>query len=151
MHSRTWTKSIMQPAPWTKEQDAILREFWLIESAEQVAKRIGKTRNAVIGHARRMRLPSKKVKGSGRKSGPKPKPAKVHVSVTPVPRPEPPEAPRPEEAIPLIEANAWQCKAVMPGKDARGLAMVCGRPYEPGSFYSFCPYHMDRYIQIRRD
>lgn len=48
-----------QSAPstsWTKEQDDFLREQYRAISAEAIAQRIGKTRNAVIGRANRIGL-----------------------------------------------------------------------------------------------
>ena len=47
--------------PWTKLQVATLRKLWSDKSAAQIAKAIGDgiTRNAVIGKAHRLDLPTK--------------------------------------------------------------------------------------------
>lgn len=45
---------------WTAAKVATLKKLWPTHSAEQIGKKIGTTRNAVIGKAHREGLPSKK-------------------------------------------------------------------------------------------
>lgn len=45
---------------WSEERDELLKRQWSIASASQIAAMIpGKTRNAIIGRANRLRLPAK--------------------------------------------------------------------------------------------
>ena len=56
------TKALLEalalPRVWTRERRNLLRKLWLegVPSTE-IARQIGVTKNAVIGQARRMRLP----------------------------------------------------------------------------------------------
>lgn len=143
--------------PWTAAEDAIITEDWLTHTAEAISLRLGRTRNGIIGRARRLRLPPKE-SGFGaanrqkkdpnyRAPAPKLPPPKfaVRVAIQSLP----PSVPTDAEAIPLLESQFYQCKAIMSGKDKHGLAMVCGRPFEPGQPYSFCSYHLAKYTQKR--
>jgi GcrA cell cycle regulator len=53
---------------WAQDRADILRNMWPDHSAAQIAKRLGITRNAVIGKANRLALPAKVV-GQKRKRG----------------------------------------------------------------------------------
>ncbi len=43
--------------PWREEDLAYLREHWETDRAEDIAKHIGKSTNAIIGKANRLGLP----------------------------------------------------------------------------------------------
>lgn len=45
---------------WPDDDKAVLRQLWSTHSAIQIAAKLGRTKNAVIGMAHRMKLPSKK-------------------------------------------------------------------------------------------
>lgn len=60
---RPWTRgddAVKPNQPWPEPKDNMLRELWAAHSAAQIAIRIGAvSKNAVIGRARRLGLPSK--------------------------------------------------------------------------------------------
>lgn len=134
---------------WTDKEKAVLVEMHADNSASQIATILKKSRNAVIGMAHRMQLPSKK---------------KVRVEKAPPKKPEKRETqsepcklvieipvvaePKPENAVPMLEATRSQCRAIIGSTDARNeTVMVCGEPIPVSSHFSFCEYHLDRYIQ----
>jgi hypothetical protein len=52
---------------WTEERANVVREMWDDHSCSVIATRLGTSRNSVIGKARRMHLPKKKVGNVGKK------------------------------------------------------------------------------------
>lgn len=126
---------------WTQGEDDILTDVWMDKTPAEIAEILGKTRNAIIGRASRLNLPKK---APGRTPGASRKPRAPYVRK---PKPvvtTPP--PTPQGPIPLIEATAFQCKAVIDGiKDENGLAMVCGKPIVEGKAFSFCSEHFKRF------
>lgn len=46
---------------WDPEREQVLRDLWPVASTQQIAERIGMSRRAVLGKARRMGLPGKQV------------------------------------------------------------------------------------------
>ena len=106
---------------WTAEDDAALRQAWEVEnlSASACAKRVGKSRNACIGRARRLALTPR---GSpilapfGRLRGVKPLPIRL----------------KPIQALPA----AGEC--LYATTDTRPYAWCCA-PVRPGSPY--CDAH----------
>jgi hypothetical protein len=52
--------TLIKPQVWTEEQIATLRGHWDAGlSAQQIARRLGMTKGAVIGKARRLRVPAR--------------------------------------------------------------------------------------------
>ena len=134
-----------QDVQWTEEDKRILTEMWSDHSAGAIAKRLGRTRNSIIGMVHRMRLP-RKTPAPDNKPRPvrTPKLLKVHVMVKPLPVTQPEAG----KGIPILEAASNQCKAVIESSTGPdGLALVCGQPVTPGRFFEFCEYHMARYTQ----
>jgi hypothetical protein len=146
--------------PWSEDHKNILREFWESEAPSQIATRVGKTRNAVIGMAWRLGLKPKARSGGGNqrdKTRPRirvkewiplwqfaPRPLETQQPPAPVPS-LPPIAP-----IPFLDSTYSQCKAVVDGKGPDGLALVCGQPIQEGTRYSWCREHHAKYTYIRR-
>jgi hypothetical protein len=133
------------PTPWPDNERETLRELWSTNAAAAIALVLGRTRNAVIGMARRMNLPPKANTGGGYH----PKPGTVrntHPKVSlkkVIHRVEPrPEASGP---VPLMEALSHHCRSVLDLKDKDGLPMVCGKPIVEGQTFSFCSEHLKQY------
>lgn len=136
---------------WSTEEEALLVELWPTMSSGLIARKLERSRSSVMGKVNRLQkegrlqpIPrtSRTVQIAERpKSRPKsvPKPVSAWVSV-----PKAPPAPVPESGIPLIEAGASQCRAILGSTVA---AMVCGKPVEDGSPYWFCPDHLKVYVR----
>lgn len=140
---------------WNDEADSLLRELWLTTmSTREIGKKVGRSKNAVIGRARRLDLPVRKSAAprsaknvvrapSGRFKLPR-------FQKIPLPPPAPIVAPS-GAGVPLLEVKEYQCRAIIGSSmDARGLAVFCGEAVKPKpgrGHYSFCPYHCSLYYQ----
>jgi GcrA cell cycle regulator len=160
---------------WEPAEDASLSELWLANqlSASAIGERIGRTRNAVIGRAARIGLPLRvppTVIRSARSALP-PRPPPLNHDRDPVPllrrikmrrgfdlvqRPKERKPPTPETAppepwpgpaVPFLEAEAYQCRAIVSNPDEP--AACCGARIPVGQPFSFCPYHLGLYTTPR--
>lgn len=132
---------------WNEEERQLLTKMWPTNSSGVIAERLGRTRNAIIGMARRMQLPPKIPGGKPRSAAKstvvtRAPPSRVRVTI----KSKPAAQPDLTKGIPLLEASSSQCKAIIESStDPKGLAMVCGQPVPLGRFFSFCDYHLARY------
>lgn len=130
---------------WSESDVSKLKELWPIEKAEYIAMILGRTKNAIFGRAFREGLMEKK---AGRPVGIKKDELNrvasmkaVHKALAIASAKEPPRTHK--SPVPLMEANAFQCRAIVPDQvDRDGLAIVCGKTIGAGANYSFCPEHL---------
>ena len=130
---------------WSEERKTALKNLWPTHTGSQIAKILGVSRNAVVGMAHRMKLVSK---SPHRSQGGRPKREPEPVLFF---RPPPIERPVPTQpwsgpSVPLLDAKADQCRAIVGSTDDfRGLATVCGDKIVEGQSFSFCAYHLSKY------
>lgn len=147
---------------WTEEEVNLLISRWNEgNTAAVIAAELGKTRNAVIGKAHRLKLskprPPAKARRAPVRKRPQynPKASKMASpeagSVAPVPI----LAPQPVEGgVPILDLEHHHCRAVV-GTGPDGLARFCGAPKEGrikalrgGSFESaYCITHGEAFYQ----
>lgn len=143
---------LVMSALWIEAAKKRLAELWPTNSASEIAAIFGKSRNAIIGQAHRMRLPHKKPTGGSLSKRLKPEPMFRPKPELPPEKPAVLSLPRPERSVSILEATYQHCRAVIDPKGSpEGLAIFCGEPVEEGKFYKFCPYHMKRYTVPPRD
>lgn len=130
---------------WHEEEDRLLTELWRDESipAATIGERLSRSKNSIVGRAHRLGLPMRKTGPyAGRPRRLKRMDSKpIVVSPPAVPEPSKPWEPI---GIPLLEAEAYHCRAIV-GKDERGLALFCGHYTPLAGRLSFCAYHLKRY------
>lgn len=117
---------------WTSAATALLRELWADFSASQIGKRMGLSRNSVIGKANRLKLGRKKPSGNG-----KPRERRYAVAMPP----PPPELPPPVIQLDFLgltigEIENGECH--YPEGDGEQVRF-CGQLVQHGS--SYCPHH----------
>lgn len=142
----------MEPT-WTEDRTAALERLWGEGySASLLAKRLGATRSAVLGKARRLNLPSRKSMVQAKRGRPKQPHGgglKPHVfgkpkSLVPVP-PTPPKAEAAPVGTKTFQQLGWRdCR--WPFGDGPPYRF-CGKPQQPGS--SYCPQCRVRSVQLR--
>ena len=156
---------------WSSDSDDMIRKLWADISvpAQEIGSSLSppRTKNAVIGRARRLNLPARRVKGGRptnrmnftKESVRRRKSVNGIFFANPV---NPDQLPLPIEmpiaphnwspiGVPLLEATGLHCRAVIASSaDSRGLAIFCGHPIVWGQPFSFCEYHLGRYIRPRR-
>lgn len=145
-------------ADWTL--DEVDRLKLLIEqglSGGHVAAHMAKTRNQVIGKAKRLGLqlrgkpfpPPKAISAAARPRKPNktidigPLPAPVVAPTPIVPIPEDPSSA--VDPVHILDVRGHHCRAVLSARGADGLAMFCGAPKIEVS--SYCAFHSARFIQ----
>jgi GcrA cell cycle regulator len=146
---------------WCEEKVELLKKLWIIDghSAGVIARRIGMTRNSVIGKIFRLDLPKRassiNLRGDRQSNPHIPGPrtprkrglkkinfGRRHVPLTPgaeeaaVPELswEPPHPFNPADFVPFIEIQPGQCRYIMDDKKN-----FCGQKTVPS--YSWCLYH----------
>jgi GcrA cell cycle regulator len=148
---------------WTKEQDVLLKQSWENgESARQIANKIGKTRNAVIGRANRMHLTTHDVAYADmsrdllpvapipKRGTPQPQ---WRFLCTPIkaqpPMPTPVEPQLPSQLIGIMQLTDETCRWPVgtPGKEGFGF---CGAQTALGSVYCSHHWHKSVVHQKRR-
>lgn|SRR5262245_23999709 len=150
---------------WTAEEKNLLREKWHDCSGTEIATMLGRTRNGIIGQAKRLGLLGKEkseifyrkqgiVRSKGNARGRPwlnrvfiPRPAKSVAK--PLARPK--YEPVPVSGILLLDVGLDQCRAII-GKNSGGFTLVCGQQTEANK--SFCPTHQEKfYVKVppRRD
>jgi hypothetical protein len=159
---------------WTQDQIDFLTLKWNEGqiSAKQIGCEIGKSKNAVIGKAHRLKLvirthnsrrwerppPQRRLINPLRERKPserKKKDVVVQRKIPTAPRFYPPEVPlEKSEPIPIGKLSARTCRAIV-GKGTDGLAMYCGDMTfwddRVQRFKSFCAAHAAIYYQqVRR-
>jgi len=136
--------------PWIAPEDDILRELWGRERAVDIAQRLGRTRNAIIGRAHRLGLaPLRKPRKPGARPPAKPittPPPVVRSPEEPSPMPAPTPAAMPRrtspdavircEGVSLSRVAAGECRWPIGDKPFR----FCGAPIAH-RFYSWCSAH----------
>lgn len=151
-----------RPPEWPEESVNILTNLWSQGlSAAVIAAELGKTRNAVIGKAHRLKLskPSRPKKAAGRRSRARPQhnpsPAKIIASALNFGVPEPfVENPPVEGGISLLDLEGHHCRAIV-GNGPDGIARYCGAQKEgrlltsKGGFFdsAYCQAHGDIFFQ----
>lgn len=127
---------------WTAEQVEILRREWANDlSCRDISKLVLKSRNAVIGKARRLGLARKFTMPPRPEKPEEAKPKKKHVRKKKVAPPTPIVEHGPlgnKEPIGLMELRAHTCRAPV-GYDEEGRVTYCGHFNFPGK--PFCPEH----------
>lgn len=118
---------------WTPEQDDILRLHYRKTSATELAKRFGKTRNAVIGRANRLGLCLPYREKSGFPVKIRFRPPKV---IKPVRPPKIKVIPLNGVGVKIWELEQNHCRWV--AGEPQDL-LFCGHDKEAGS--SYCPTH----------
>lgn len=144
---------------WTDERIATLKQLWGAGlSASQIANRLGGlTRNAVIGKAHRLGLPSRGPSTKPRKKPSSSRPKHSYQdarwangseprAAAPTPKPvalPPPPAPEPVPAamVAFADLEPHHCRYI-PGEPAGEHTMCCGAPAVLGKPY--CEAHVRR-------
>ncbi len=133
----------MERVYWHESEDNLLRELWPDRSLsrEDIGKRFNppKTKNAIIGRARRIGL-------ERLKTGPGPQSVRVRTvsGISPRVRQPPPEPPAEPLRVSFMEVGYGQCRAIV-DTDERNLAVFCGLHTVWGSRLSYCATHMRGY------
>ena len=130
---------------WTDDKIDKLQRLWGKGlTASQIAKEIGGgiTRNAVIGKAHRLKLPSRPspVKSDAKKATAAPAAAPASAPARPAPEKVAPKATedQPEHRTALLELTEQTCKWPI-GHPGDADFYFCGKPSRPGVPY--CPDH----------
>jgi hypothetical protein len=148
---------------WKYDEDKILGELWCNKEVPvpEIAHRLGRSRNAVIGRAHRLQLPTRgRLKAynnnaipTARKPRRKAKRGFVLPSISDSSR----VAPTPivtehydGSGVEFMDIGYGQCRAVMASShDRHGLAVFCGQPVPSGSKFSFCRHHLELYVNAK--
>lgn len=141
---------------WTLETEGALREMWATGAASrEIANKLGTTRNAVIGKARRMGLSSRgKTFVSQQPAAPTRAERKKLLSLSDNPERKPlhwsPMVTRLEKPsnapVGILDVAFHHCRAVVGADEtSRRLALFCGAQIVEGK--SYCPYHQSIYYQ----
>lgn len=141
---------------WADWETEIVKTCWgkPNESAGTIAKKLdGKSRNAVIGKAHRLRLVTTRKPSSHQglvippRGKQEKKPKKPKWMTTP-PTFLPPDRPIADiDPISIMKLTSITCKAVV-GSGCDGLAVYCGDEVFPGQ--SWCPAHCAIYFTTRK-
>ena len=137
-------------ADWTEDEVAILKRDWLDKTADVLGQAIGRSRNAVIGMAHRLNLPTKGIVGNRTKGAERTAGRRRDPNKPPRPKAPPKVIHRIIKAhtgpVPLLDSKPHHCRFVIDGlKDTNGLAMICGKQIVSGQPFSFCSEHLPRF------
>lgn len=119
MSNFTLERDLLHPAQyqWSRESVAALIDLWNEGiSATEIARKLGASKNAILGKVHRLGLPKRK------------SPIKI----------KPVLAPEPGPGIPLIEVNDKKCRWPLGGREERATRF-CGDQVSFGK--PFCPKH----------
>lgn len=134
---------------WSKEDTATLKTMWTEKHpARAIADALGKSRNAIIGKARRLKLEARR---SVRPRGSYKAVQKLTAATNLRPFLSRPALtqPSPTEGVSILDARHDQCKAVIGTSDGpHGLAVMCGKPTVWGT--SWCEYHLAKHTTVGR-
>lgn len=139
--------------PWDEEREALLRELWTTGlSAAEIGRRIGVSKNAVIGKRKRLDLPPRPspLQRIYVKRESKPKVA-GKVTLAPLPSVERPVkvAPTPKPAAPAVYKRIVSCCWPI-GHPGTASFRFCGEQSDPGRPY--CLEHAKlAYVKPRKD
>lgn len=135
---------------WQEEEDKLLTELWHDHDlpASTIGERLSRSKNSVVGRSHRLGLPRRKVSPKVGRPRRKRQMDSRPIIVSPPVAPEPPGPFKPI-GIPLMEAEAHHCRAIV-GKDKQGLALFCGHPSPLGHTLSFCVHHLKEYTHPSR-
>lgn len=158
------------PTVWTKELDEKLSQYWCqadpVLSAPRIGALLNVTKNAVIGRARRLKLPGRPspIKATKPRSeykvrlkpGPKPRPATAAPKPGPSWRgarePQPPakltllEKPDPATLVAGVGGSRRHCQFIPDDPDAE-RTLYCGKP--PVSGKAYCDWHARACFTVR--
>ena len=111
---------------WNDEQVGLLKDLWNDGfSARQIGARVGKTKNAVIGKARREGLQPKRPAYPRGAAERKPRVRKIKLKPAKVLVIEPVAEPPVEGGVPIWDLKDHHCRSIV-GHGADGLARYCG-------------------------
>ncbi|WFU42568.1 GcrA family cell cycle regulator [Bradyrhizobium sp. CB82] len=125
---------------WSDKAEITLRQLFNAgASAALIAEAVEKTRSAVCGKIKRLRL--------HRESGP----IMTKFGRSSCPSKKTPPAPLPKfiaeavsEPVSILRAKPHHCRAVLDERDPKGLAMFCGARKVPGS--PWCAKHKRKFV-----
>lgn len=131
---------------WTPERIAKLEELWAEGlSTAEIGRRLGVSKNAVVGKAHRMKLPGRQSPIESKRKA-KPAPAKAPAAAKPKPEPKPARAAKPApkkaaaKAEPAPEPAAAKAKPEPKKSQKKRTGPACqwpiGDPRLPG--FHFC-------------
>ncbi len=138
---------------WDKHALETLRAMWLDgKSGGEIAKALGRTRNAVLGKIDRLGL-TRKRQGKRQARPPKPAPARpvpllitAKAAACEAKRParvvEPPAVLMPSRNLTIFDLTRIDCRAIT-SPDRAAVTLYCGHTVRPGS--SYCPAHHARF------
>ena len=147
--------------PWTPDEIEFLLTNWLIRSANQIAKILGRSRSAVCGMIGRLRqrgiaVPRSRAGGAGKKFNVNPRvgqmrPKRDNVSknkglaaIPPTPKFHRVSQPLTTDPCSLIELEPWQCHWPL-GDLLDPPRLFCGAPSLDG--FPYCAHHHFRAVQ----
>jgi GcrA cell cycle regulator len=131
-----WVTAMEERMEWTAKSIDLLRALWAEgHSTAEIGRRMGVTKNAIVGKAHRLDLPARpspirKQEEAGAPAAPRPKPAREAAApavqrTPPQPRPQPqPASPRPASPAPVAPAQVRQ----FPRASLRSCCWPIGEP-----------------------
>jgi len=137
----------MHPNGWTEREDQILKEYWGKKICQEIGDKIGRTKNSIIGRAKRIGLEKLKsvdtrprkdrnpqngyTKGTLKRGECRRVRRKPTILETPLPGYG--------KKIGIFSMTGHTCRWVMDDRGEDGLATMCGHYAEAG--HSYCSKH----------
>jgi hypothetical protein len=127
----------MKPREWTPEETNLALSMWNDKvPAKQIAEKLGRTRNAIIGRMHRINAPPSQIPNTFQKKNKLASKVKVKAKVKMVVvKPKPVVVT--EDGVTLLDLNDGMCKWILPNNHYCGQsAMAFNKPY--------CLNHMNK-------